>query len=210
MGKHGSLSPAYCRTTCPVTYPHNMRPPHQDTKGHRTSGMEKRRPRTPGCPRPAARLRQFVPYACSGPFPLLARRRTGVLPHQKETSVLPPVLTSCRDGHAGTAGSPAPSFPRPRNIPTAIPAPALTTKDGDLPCPPEQRFFGVGGGTGEEGAVFTKNAPSSPAKNGYPSLPKLPAAHVPARRPRWRAARRPCPPQPCGRRCGRRPGAPPA
>ena len=36
-------------------------------------------------------------------------------------------------------------------------------KDGDLPYRPEQSFFGVGGGTGEEGAVFTKNAPSSPA-----------------------------------------------
>ena len=28
-------------------------------------------------------------------------------------------------------------------------------KDGDLPYRPEQSFFGVGGGTGEEGAVFT-------------------------------------------------------
>ena len=36
-------------------------------------------------------------------------------------------------------------------------------KDGDLPYRPEHSFFGVGGGTGEEGAVFTKNAPSSPA-----------------------------------------------
>ena len=36
-------------------------------------------------------------------------------------------------------------------------------KDGDLPYRPEQSFFGVGGGTGEEGAVFTKNAPSTPA-----------------------------------------------
>lgn len=129
--KHGPAptlsqpSPQYGKARQPVTriLPHHMPCdvpsrhaafPHQDTKGHRASGMEKRRPRAPGCPRPAARLRQFVPYACSGPFPLLARRRTGVLPHQKETSVLPPVLTSCRDGHAGTAGSPAPSFPRPR------------------------------------------------------------------------------------------------
>ena len=38
-------------------------------------------------------------------------------------------------------------------------------KDGDLPYRPEQSFFGVGGGTGEEGAVFTKNAPSFPQLN---------------------------------------------
>ena len=82
-------------------------------------------------------------------------------------------------------------------------------KDGDLPYRPEQSFFGVGGGTGEEGAVITKNAPSSPGKTSRSPLPKLPAAHAPARRPQWRAARRPCPPQPCGRRCGRQPGAPP-
>ena len=41
-------------------------------------------------------------------------------------------------------------------------------KDGDLPYRPEQSFFGVGGGTGEEGAVFTKNAPSSPAIAAIP------------------------------------------
>ena len=42
-------------------------------------------------------------------------------------------------------------------------------KDGDLPYRPEQSFFGVGGGTGEEGAVFTKNAPSSPAIAAIPA-----------------------------------------
>ena len=41
-------------------------------------------------------------------------------------------------------------------------------KGGDLPYRPEQSFFGVGGGTGEEGAVFTKNAPSSPAIAAIP------------------------------------------
>lgn len=41
-------------------------------------------------------------------------------------------------------------------------------KDGDLPYRPEQSFFGVGGGTGEEGAVFTKSAPSSPAIAAIP------------------------------------------
>ena len=41
--------------------------------------------------------------------------------------------------------------------------PAAPPEDGDLPYRPERSFFGVGGGTGEEGAVFTKNAPSSPA-----------------------------------------------
>ena len=41
-------------------------------------------------------------------------------------------------------------------------------KDGDLPYRPEQSFFGGGGGTGEEGAVFTKNAPSSPAIAAIP------------------------------------------
>ena len=41
-------------------------------------------------------------------------------------------------------------------------------KDGDLPYRPEQSFFGVGGGTGEEGAVFTENAPSSPAIAAIP------------------------------------------
>ena len=87
--------------------------------------------------------------------------------------------------------------------------PALTDKDGDPPYRPEQSFFGVGGGTGKEGAVFTKKRPFLPRQKLHPSLPKLPAAHAPARRPQWRAARRPCPPQPCGRRCGRQPGAPP-
>lgn len=74
---------------------------------------------------------------------------------------------------------------------------------------PEESFFGDGESTRGEGAVFTKNAPSSPVKTCIPPLPRLPAAHAPARRPRWRAARRPYPPRPCGRRCGRRPGAPP-
>ena len=41
--------------------------------------------------------------------------------------------------------------------------PVAPSEDGDLPYRPERSFFGVGGGTGEEGAVFTKNAPSSPA-----------------------------------------------
>ena len=41
-------------------------------------------------------------------------------------------------------------------------------KDGDLPYRPEQSFFGVGGGTGEEGAVFTKNAPSFPTITAIP------------------------------------------
>lgn len=38
-------------------------------------------------------------------------------------------------------------------------------KDGDLPYRPEQSFFGVGGGTGEEGAVFTKKRPFLPRQN---------------------------------------------
>lgn len=50
--------------------------------------------------------------------------------------------------------------------PTAIPrclCPA--DKDGDPPYRPEQSFFGVGGGTGEEGAVFTKKRPFLPRQN---------------------------------------------
>lgn len=51
--------------------------------------------------------------------------------------------------------------------------PAPPSKHGDLPCRPEQRLFGVGGGTGEEGAVFAQKGPSSPPS---PSLPRMDSA----------------------------------
>ena len=83
------------------------------------------------------------------------------------------------------------------------------TKTGTRHSGRNKVFSGLEGVRGRKGQFLPKNAPSSPVKTSRSPLPKLPAAHAPARRPQWRAARRPCPPQPCGRRCGRQPGAPP-
>lgn len=95
--------------------------------------------------------------------PLPGRRRHRSLSSPKTRGAVPHL--PCH-GHPGMRGlmmkrltqapchSPETS-PRPSRD---VPAPA--DKDGDPPYRPEQSFFGVGGGTGEEGAVFTKNAPS--------------------------------------------------
>ena len=144
--------------------------------------------------------------------PLPGRRRHRSLSSPKTRGAVPHL--PCH-GHPGMRGRMMKRLTQaPCHSPETSPrpsrdVPALADKDGDPSYRPEQSFFGVGGGTGEEGAVFTKNAPSSPVKTSRSPLPKLPAAHAPARRPQWRVARRPCPPQPCGRRCGRQPGAPP-
>ena len=104
----------------------------------------------------------------------------------------------------------AKASPSPRKYPTAIlrcPCPHRQERGPAIPT--GAKFFrgwrGYGGGRGS----FYKKRPFLSRQKLHSSLPKLPAAHAPARRPQWRAARRPCPPQPCGRRCGRRPGAPP-
>ena len=142
--------------------------------------------------------------------PLLGRRRHRSLSSPKTRGSVPHL--PCH-GHPGMRTQ---RIKRLAKVPLTSPSPTATPR---CPCPRRQRrgpiipaeqsFFGVGGGTGEDGAVFPKKRPFLPRQKLHPSLPKLPAAHAPALRPQWRVARRPCPPQPCGRRCGRQPGAPP-
>ena len=150
-----------------------------------------------------ARLQQL------SPFP--GRRRHRSLSSPKTRGAVPHL--PCH-GHPGMRGlmmkrltqapchSPETS-PRPSRD---VPAPQ--TKTGTRHTGRNKVFSGLEG-TGKEGASFYQKRPFLPRQKLHPSLPKLPAAHAPARRPQWRAARRPCPPQPCGRRCGRQPGAPP-
>ena len=149
------------------------------------------------------------PLAAALPAPWPSPSQKPFLTKDKEVRSTPALSRTSRHEdieNKATRQSPSDISQPPMAIPRC-PCPA--DKDGDPSYRPEQSFFGVGGGTGEEGAVFTKKRPFLPRQKLHPSLPKLPAAHAPARRPQWRAARRPCPPQPCGRRCGRQPGAPP-
>lgn len=114
-------------------------------------------------------------------------------------------------GFAARAAFVTTRLPRARKHPHGHPVMSLPpqTKTGTRHTGRNKVFSGLEGVRGRKGQFLPKNAPFSPVKTSRSPLPKLPAAHAPARRPQWRAARHPCPPQPCGRRCGRRPGAPP-
>ena len=144
--------------------------------------------------------------------PLPGRRRHRSLSSPKTRGAVPHL--PCH-GHPGMRGRMMKRLTQaPCHSPETSPRPsrddpAPADKDGDRHTGRNKVFSGLEGVRGRKGQFLPKNAPSSPVKTSRSPLPKLPAAHAPARRPQWRAARRPCPPQPCGRRCGRQPDAPP-